>query len=111
MSSSSVQPPARSTLPTPLSMAGTGGANSTAASGDQPFGQASGVWAAAGAQSAQVTAAPASVARRTRTNPAIKPSRCSMNPCCERYYGRVTVRKPMWLIPVSVICCRRAAGR
>jgi hypothetical protein len=26
-------------------------------------------------------------------------------------WGRITQRKPMWLIPVSTICGRRAAGR
>ena len=25
--------------------------------------------------------------------------------------GRTTQRKPMWLMPVSIICGRRAAGR
>ena len=32
-------------------------------------------------------------------------------PLRARAQGRVTQRKPMWLMPVSIICGRRAAGR
>ena len=78
MSSSSVQPDSPSTFWTPLSTAGTGGANSTFASGDQPLGHASCASATAGAQRSPTVAAVST--RATRPNPAIKPSRSSTIP-------------------------------
>ena len=82
MSSSSVHPPARSRLATPDSTARTGGANSTAASGDQPFGHASVACAcAAVAPTAQDVTAMAADAHARFQNPAMSSSRPLENPC------------------------------